>query len=591
MTSVRSYKNYVNNKTLTFSDLLEANKNAENDMRWCNAFHQKYLKKADFGMFGKTKSHSSICRECTNTINLAKTQIKDKKITLEQFLEDPSIIIKEKENIIGTATRKCNTCEIEKLLDEFHIAKHVCKACRLIESQTRNNNITPYLEDIEQMKSNIVKLEQYVKKIPKDPLNKIASHYKVGRLSSDTKDKVIVKFVSYFQRLLDPWLCTGGCGYRLEEQFQCCEKCKRVREKKKIPLSEFIEKVIPTLIDTLEVIDPSKDDHIYNKDEVYNIGRALGIRVRNEYNKAQLVALVNTELKKRTEERNKKKTQIEVKDAKLELNGIIIQSREDGFINATQLCKAGSKTFSNWKKLEHTELLITELESVLLIGRTKLISTIQGGSSKLQGTWIHPDLAVQLAQWISPKFAIQVSRWIRELAFFGSVSTKSEKTDKQLLDANKKLIEEQLKRKEYETKYNKLLKKRNYHKFKIGAVFYIISDLESGVKKLKPGFEGVDINIRLQQHRSSFPACKLEYLLYSSDSHLIEQSILKRFEKCRKFLNHEWCYDVELKELIASVETVVKFLDISCTVEENIQQYNKDIEEILEEGDEDLEVI
>ena len=36
-------------------------------------------------------------------------------------------------------------------------------------------------------------------------------------------------------------------------------------------------------------------------------------------------------------------------------------------------------------------VLITELESVLLIGRTE------------QGTRIHPDLVIQLAQWISKK--------------------------------------------------------------------------------------------------------------------------------------------------------------------------------------------
>jgi hypothetical protein len=30
-------------------------------------------------------------------------------------------------------------------------------------------------------------------------------------------------------------------------------------------------------------------------------------------------------------------------------------------------------------------------------------------------SWIHPDLAIQLAQWISPKFAIHISKWIRQL--------------------------------------------------------------------------------------------------------------------------------------------------------------------------------
>jgi hypothetical protein len=32
-----------------------------------------------------------------------------------------------------------------------------------------------------------------------------------------------------------------------------------------------------------------------------------------------------------------------------------------------------------------------------------------------QGTFAHPDIAIQIAQWRSPKFALQVSRWIHEL--------------------------------------------------------------------------------------------------------------------------------------------------------------------------------
>ncbi|OUK65272.1 DNA-binding protein, partial [Enterobacter hormaechei] len=28
--------------------------------------------------------------------------------------------------------------------------------------------------------------------------------------------------------------------------------------------------------------------------------------------------------------------------------------------------------------------------------------------------WVHPDIAINLAQWLSPQFAVQVSRWVRE---------------------------------------------------------------------------------------------------------------------------------------------------------------------------------
>jgi hypothetical protein len=40
---------------------------------------------------------------------------------------------------------------------------------------------------------------------------------------------------------------------------------------------------------------------------------------------------------------------------------------------------------------------------------SEVIDIKNGGNHS--GSWIHPDLAVQLAQWISPKFALQVSRW------------------------------------------------------------------------------------------------------------------------------------------------------------------------------------
>jgi hypothetical protein len=124
-----------------------------------------------------------------------------------------------------------------------------------------------------------------------------------------------------------------------------------------------------------------------------------------------------------------------------------------------------------------------------------LIETKKGGNDKSnQGSWIHPDLA----QWLSPKFAIQVSRWVRELAATGTVVLGKEKSNEELLNIQKQLTVSRLETKQIENKYNKLLKKRNYDKFKMGAVFYIISDLESGVKKIKPGFEGVNINIRLQ---------------------------------------------------------------------------------------------
>ena len=105
------------------------------------------------------------------------------------------------------------------------------------------------------------------------------------------------------------------------------------------------------------------------------------------------------------------------------LNNIVITSRPiDHYVNATQLCQAGGKKFNDWLRLDTTKELINELSAEAGIPASGLIEMKRGGNEKSkQGSWIHPDLSIQLAQWISPKFAIQVSKWVRTLFNQGSI--------------------------------------------------------------------------------------------------------------------------------------------------------------------------
>ncbi len=156
----------------------------------------------------------------------------------------------------------------------------------------------------------------------------------------------------------------------------------------------------------------------------------------------------------------------------LTLNNIVIESREsDHFINATQLCKAGGKKFNDWFKLDSTNALISELKLDLSPLKTKnvafknLVETKKGRYNS--GSWIHPDLAVQLAQWISPMFAIQVSRWVRELMTTGSVSIDSRKSDEELKELQNRVAQLEEESKEKDNQLNRLhnqvisYKKRN----------------------------------------------------------------------------------------------------------------------------------
>ena len=120
-----------------------------------------------------------------------------------------------------------------------------------------------------------------------------------------------------------------------------------------------------------------------------------------------------------------------------EVNGITVEQRSsDGFINGTAMCVAHSKDIAQWFRTKETfelfEALASNLEleinpvdlqdsDVSKLSASKyseifvsLIFSKRGSPESGGGTWLHPDLAIQLAQWCSPAFAIQVSRWIQD---------------------------------------------------------------------------------------------------------------------------------------------------------------------------------
>ena len=98
-----------------------------------------------------------------------------------------------------------------------------------------------------------------------------------------------------------------------------------------------------------------------------------------------------------------------------QIDGVLINQRAvDGYVNATAMCKAVGKLFADYRRLTNTEAFLQELSSVMGIPITELVVSFQGGRPELQGTWVHPDVAINLGQWLSPKFAVAVARWVRE---------------------------------------------------------------------------------------------------------------------------------------------------------------------------------
>jgi prophage antirepressor-like protein len=299
----------------------------------------------------------------------------------------------------------------------------------------------------------------------------------------------------------------------------------------------------------------------------------------------------------------------EVKEYKLKLKDnseFLLPIRGDGMVNATLLCKAGGKTYSNWIRNESVNELVNELESVLQIRRTELITTIKGGNSKLQGTWIHPDLAIQLAQWISPKFAIQVSRWIRELLITGKVELGNELSTKELEDK----YQEKIKNLEKENTrllklHNQMTQKHQYYKFKTkGPVFYIIiSGLEykDNIIRVKIGIAGCSSNkikncpncdyciqnkdesesldSRLANHRTLWPQLQVKFAVFTPDASLLEKCIKRQFKDRINPHGHELVYNVEPQKIIMETMKYLNMFNVyneekEYLISNDIEEYN-----------------
>lgn len=95
-------------------------------------------------------------------------------------------------------------------------------------------------------------------------------------------------------------------------------------------------------------------------------------------------------------------------------NDVVQQRSKDGYINATAMCRAAGKQWGHYKSLGGTDAFLAELSAEIGIPISELVQSVKGGDPALQGTWVHPDVAIHLAQWLSPKFAVRVSRWVRE---------------------------------------------------------------------------------------------------------------------------------------------------------------------------------
>jgi hypothetical protein len=92
--------------------------------------------------------------------------------------------------------------------------------------------------------------------------------------------------------------------------------------------------------------------------------------------------------------------------------GHLIRTRlSDGYVDATDMCAATGKLWANYYQTQETQAFLAALSQ-------KIGIPINGGNGLVQakqrhGTWVHPDVAIHLAQWCDAASAVEVAQWYR----------------------------------------------------------------------------------------------------------------------------------------------------------------------------------
>lgn len=81
----------------------------------------------------------------------------------------------------------------------------------------------------------------------------------------------------------------------------------------------------------------------------------------------------------------------------------------DGYISATKMCQSAGKMWADYKD-GHTAFinaLVTSMDRPI-----EPFQSIVTGPNHQRGTWVHPQLAINLASWCSPTFAVKVTELV-----------------------------------------------------------------------------------------------------------------------------------------------------------------------------------
>ena len=254
-----------------------------------------------------------------------------------------------------------------------------------------------------------------------------------------------------------------------------------------------------------------------------------------------------------------------IQSLKLKDNYQLEYRDDDGYINITNLCKAGGKEFKNWNKNDKTKRFLEVLSSAVRIRTADLIKLGTGSKCKDDTknlTWAHPQIAINIAQWISPEFDVLVSKWVYEIMLTGKLDINNSKTTEELDIMNKenKLLKNRIKLLE-----SKVLQKQPRETFteNKNVVYIITTEYKEAQGHYKIG-RAQDLKKRLSTYNTTD---KHEVIYNTScktkkNMDLLEQLVHNRLENKRVEPNKEWFLSEEdAEDFIKIIEECKKVIE------------------------------
>ncbi len=267
-----------------------------------------------------------------------------------------------------------------------------------------------------------------------------------------------------------------------------------------------------------------------------------------------------------------------VQDHCMTLNNVqLIIRKEDGYLNAGSLCRAGNKLFTGWQRNQRSQAFLKEVETRI---DKPLIETSK--SENRHGTYVHPIIAINIAQWISPQFDVDVTKWIFELFLTGTVVLSENKTLSELdkiyqekVELEKKYTKlgesyEQLSQdhKKLQTDHQSLVRnhekiktRKTEYKFQDGNCFYLVRNITETDTKYKFGITN-NMTQRLRTYRTISPLLYIHRVVYIEEHTTLEQYVKIAFKTQENPINnHEFIMNVPLEYINEKVDHLLKLFD------------------------------